>query len=306
MQISKKYIKDKISNELHTLPQSIQQESLEKLTSINDKLTETSLNKILTTIHRKYVQAQAEEGDAVGIVASQSLGEPGTQMTLRTFHYAGTTTEFLSGGLNRIVEITNATKQIKSPSMLIYPKNGANIDRLIKKVRTIKGIKLAIPYKENGSTLIHTKGSNLKTILTISGVDYNKTTTNNIQEIYKVLGIESARQSIIEQLYNIYTTQKLDVDIRHIILIADAMTMNGEVESLGRLGIMKHKKSVIARACFEGTIPHLYNASVLSQHDILKGVFENIIAGKHINIGTGRIGLDLYPIDNKVGKENAT
>jgi len=299
MPISKEYIEKKISNDLHTLPYSLQQETLEKLTQINDKLTETILNNVLTTIHHKYIHAKVEEGDSVGIIAAQSLGEPGTQMTLRTFHYAGVQTEFLSGGLNRIEEITNATNHIKNPSMIIYPKNGANINDLIKKIEALQGINFAIHYKENGHNIIQTGGSNLRNVLTIPGVDTNKTTTNDIHEIYKVLGIEAARESIIDQLYYIYTTQKLDVDIRHIILVADLMTMNGKVESIGRLGIMKHKNSVIARASFEGTLSHLYNASVFSQHDKLEGIAENIVTGKHVNIGTGRVGLNLCPVEKK-------
>ena len=85
--------------------------------------------------------------------------------------------------------------------------------------------------------------------------------------------------------------QKLYVDIRHIMLIADAMTYAGEIKSIGRHGLSGEKVGVLGRAAFEETVKHLINASVFAQDDKLIGVTENIIVGQTVPVGTGRIKL---------------
>lgn len=87
----------------------------------------------------------------------------------------------------------------------------------------LKGIGKVIIRKED-EWIIHTEGSNLKDILKIDGIDNVRTTTNDIHEIYVVLGIEAARNAIIHEAYRTLSEQGLSVDIRHIMLVADMMT----------------------------------------------------------------------------------
>ena len=82
-----------------------------------------------------------------------------------------------------------------------------------------------------------------------------------------------------------------DVNIRHLMLVADIMTNNGEIESIGRHGISGNKDSVLARAAFEVTVNHLLDAAIHGEVDELDGVTENVIVGKPIKLGTGDVDL---------------
>jgi DNA-directed RNA polymerase subunit A" len=112
------------------------------------------------------------------------------------------------------------------------------------------------------NTLLYTEGSNLAAVLRIKGVDTTRVYTNNIHEIEEVLGIEAARNAIIKEAMGVLEEQGLDVDIRHVMLIADMMTADGTIKQIGRHGVSGEKPSVLARAAFEVTINHLLEASV--------------------------------------------
>jgi DNA-directed RNA polymerase subunit A" len=157
----------------------------------------------------------------------------------------------------------------------------------------IKGIGKVIIRKDDTEWVIHTEGSNLKEILDMDGIDHVRTTTNNIHEIGEVLGIEAARQSIINEAQNTLSEQGLSVDVRHIMLVADIMTSEGTVKSIGRHGISGEKSSVLARAAFEETGKHLLHASIRGEVDDLTGIIENIIIGQPIPLGTGSVGVKM-------------
>ncbi len=140
--------------------------------------------------------------------------------------------------------------------------------------------------------ILYTEGSNLKKVLDIEGVDASRTTCNNIHEIHNNLGIEAAREAIIEETMNTLEEQGLDdVNIRHLMLVADIMTNTGDIESIGRHGISGNKDSVLARAAFEVTVNHLLDAAIHGEVDDLDGVTENVIVGKPIKLGTGDVDL---------------
>ena len=80
-----------------------------------------------------------------------------------------------------------------------------------------------------------------------------RTKTNNINEMAEVFGVEAARNSIIEEAMSTLREQGLTVDVRHIMLVADMMTVDGEVKQIGRHGIAGEKTSVLSRAAFEVT-----------------------------------------------------
>ena len=87
--------------------------------------------------------------------------------------------------------------------------------------------------------------------------------------------------------------QGLSVDVRHIMLVADIMTSDGYIKSIGRHGISGEKASVLARAAFEETGKHLLHASTRGEVDDLTGIIENIIIGQPIPLGTGSVGVKM-------------
>jgi len=140
--------------------------------------------------------------------------------------------------------------------------------------------------------VLYTEGSAFGDVLDIQGVDASRTTCNNIHEIYEELGVEAARNAIINETMDTLEEQGLDdVNIRHLMLVADIMTNRGTIESIGRHGISGSKESVLARAAFEVTVNHLLDAAVHGEIDDLNGVTENVIVGKPIKLGTGDVDL---------------
>jgi len=150
---------------------------------------------------------------------------------------------------------------------------------------------------------IVTEGSNLAEVLFMEGVDYRRTTTNNIFEIAEVLGIEAARNAIIREIMRVLEDSGLDVDIRHVMLVADVMTWNGTIRQIGRLGVTGEKPSVLARAAFEVTVKQLYDAAVSGEEESLKGVTESVVAGVPPRVGTGLIVTVLGVPRKRVGGE---
>ena len=118
-------------------------------------------------------------------------------------------------------------------------------------------------------------------------MDAFRTTTNNIFEIVKVLGIEAARQAIISEVYKVIENQGLNVDVRHIMLVADTMSFSGNVKGITRYGVVSEKASVLARASFETPIKHIINAALVGEVDKLDSVVENVMLNQPVPIGTG-------------------
>ena len=336
------------------------------------------VDKAINLTLENYKRSLVEPGEAVGIVAAQSIGEPGTQMTLRTFHYAGVREQNVTLGLPRLIEIVDARRSPSTPIMTIYldkehrkskekatkiardiitttlgdisktepyidpelevavveldkdmmtergvnaedlpnaikmtnyelsvdgdrlivtPKKQVDLKKLLNNlpsehVKGVPDIRRVLITEETGEWVIRTDGSNLSSVLDVAGIDPTRTTTNNVHEIAETLGIEAARNSLIKEALGVLEEQGLDVDIRHIMLMADIMTATGDVRQIGRHGISGKKSSVLARAAFEITVPNLVEAAVRGESDPLKGVTENVIVGQSIPIGTGLV--DLY------------
>ena len=160
-------------------------------------------------------------------------------------------------------------------------------------VKGVAGIKRSVVIKGKGEYFIRASGFNIKDIMKLKKVDPSKIYTNSVMEIEKTFGIEAARNATIREMHNVMELQGLAVDIRHIMLLADAMTSDGKVKSIGRHGLSGEKAGVMGRAAFEETIKHLVNASIVGEDDNLVGVTENIIVGQTIPIGTGRIKLGM-------------
>ena len=355
------------------------------------KLSEAQTKKLVEKVKEVYEKSKYEPGEAIGVVSAQSISEPATQMTMRTYHVAGAAEIKVTLGLPRLIEIFDARKEPSTPMMKIYLKKEYNtkekarhfankirelrigdvvrstaidifnlrielfldeklmqssevesedVARKIKEnikvevragktkisvklkeenidirelqriknkilslnLKGIKGIKQAIIKREEGEWVIVTLGSNLKKVLERDEVDQTRTISNNIHEVSRVLGIEAARNLIIKEVCNTLEEQGLEVDIRHVLLVADIMTVDGEVKPIGRYGIAGAKGSVLARANFEETVKHLTSAAIKGEVDMLRSTIENVIINQVVPVGTGMVELAFSPPAKKPKK----
>lgn len=353
---------------------------LEEVKEKTKGVAQAKVKKVLENIAEEYENAKVDAGECVGLVGAESIGEPGTQMTLNTFHFAGVAEMNVTMGLPRIIEILDGRKKLKTPMMEIFLRSPYNKGKDIRKlalqiketrlgeitkefiiniadgvieikldeqrmkdigitelsivnalkknmkvnvkkkedslfvkprgkeetlnviyklkekikdvhIRGIKGISQVLPVRRGEEFIIITAGSNLKDVLRLKEVEASKTNTNDIFEIAHTFGIEAARQAIINEVYKVIESQGLNVDIRHIMLVADTMCVDGDIKGITRYGVVSEKASVIARASFETPIKHVVNASLVGEHDKLSSVVENVVLNQPVPTGTGLPGL---------------
>lgn len=119
----------------------------------------------------------------------------------------------------------------------------------------------------------------LKKILTFPKVDTRKTVSNDNVEIRDVLGIEAARQSLINELRFVLSSYGIYVNYRHIATLTDVMTQRGSLMSIARHGINRIDSGALRKCSFEETVEILLEAAVHSEDDHLTGITENIIMG---------------------------
>ncbi len=167
----------------------------------------------------------------------------------------------------------------------------------------VKGINQVLVVKRDRDYVILTSGSNLKDIREFNGVNSNKVFTNNLHEIADTLGIEAARQAIINEISKVLVSQGIDIDKRHLSLVADAMTSSGVVKGVTRVGIISDKNSILARASFETPVKHFVAATKTGKEDKLTSVIENIILNQPVPVGTGLPGLLVKVTGSLAGKE---
>lgn len=400
-------------------------------------ITRTGFDYMYQHCLTKFHQSMGSYGEAVGTIAAQSIGEPATQLTLNTFHFAGVSSKSkVVRGVPRLKEVLNVSKSIKNPVATIYlkqdiatskqkassvlndleittleeillsseivfrPESGGdttieddnlfsvydefyhamipkdterspwvlhmhfnnevmmrkniqmsdihymmmqsqrkdgslycsytddNSADLIMRIRPIahkkgvdvvsfleqfeadivsnavikgvEGIKSAnmskstthLEFKkgEFASTeewVLDTDGSNLRVIMNQEQIDFSRTFTNDVVEIHKVLGIEAARDAIINELADVITSGGSYVNYRHISLLADTMTSRGFIMSVDRHGMKKSSKQTLAKCSFEETPDILYKAAMFGDFDTMNGVSANIMMGQEIKVGTG-------------------
>ena len=173
----------------------------------------------------------------------------------------------------------------------------------------IKGIRQILIVKRSRDFVVVTLGTNLKEMMKREEVDKRRTFSNDLYEVASVLGIEAARQLIINEINEVINTQGLDINERHLKLVADAMTSFGEIKGVTRMGIIAQKTSILARATFETPVKQFVNAIIKGSTDKLESVIENIILNQPVPVGTGLPGLVVNVIgsltkdDKKVASE---
>ena len=155
----------------------------------------------------------------------------------------------------------------------------------------VKKIAQVLVVKRNNDYVILTAGSNLKDIMKFKGVDADRVTTNDIHEISAVLGIEAARQAIVNEINKVISSQGLSVDEKHAMLVADTMVSSGVVKGITRMGIIGDKSSILARASFETPVKQFVQATKTGKRDNLSSVIENVILNQPVPVGTGLPGL---------------
>ena len=422
---------------------------------MNHRLNKKAFEKICEKIKSKFEKAKVTPGEMVGCIASQSIGEPATQMTLNTFHLAGVSSADVTLGIPRLQEILNLSKNVNSSSMKIYlkkkeekysnddickliwkmqyttlldilskseiyydpeinnsliEKDKETIDRFMllekeeiendienisrwvlrlvlnpdkitinmsditnsikekikniviintlefedrkeilirlkctkdmddpedrEKIKSYEYLKFLEDYllnqKINGIELVkkvfwreepivkygekqeykiireivfETKGINLLKIFEIKEVDFKRTTSNDINEIFNILGIEAARTVIIEEIRKVLMAYGIYINYRHISLLSDIMTHRGFLASITRFGLKKTNYSPIRKATFEETVNTFLEAAIFSQKDKLDGISEKILLGKDGKFGTHCFDL-LDPNDSKNKSNN--
>ncbi|KAF2748255.1 beta and beta-prime subunits of DNA dependent RNA-polymerase [Sporormia fimetaria CBS 119925] len=386
------------------------------------KISQTALDTFIRLCLSKYDRSRVQPGHAVGAIGAQSIGEPGTQMTLKTFHFAGVAGMSITQGVPRIKEIINASSTISTPVITcdlsnkvnesaarvvkarvektflrdiisyiedVWHPDGAyvafridwdvvnsifleitpeeiaqainrytplkfgkagthirvssNVIRVTvpdpsnqkkpatKSTRTprkdffervqqvkallpdvvIKGYagcdraiikKDTAPNKDGDyECALFVEGYGLKDCMTTPGIEPYRTKSNHVMEVKNVLGIEAARATIIGEIGEVM--KSMDIDPRHMQLLADVMTFKGEVFGITRFGLQKTRDSVLQLASFEKTPDHLFEAAAKGKIDKIDGVSECIIMGQQMKLGTGAMQVirELNLQQNEVG-----
>ncbi|XP_012276630.1 DNA-directed RNA polymerase II subunit RPB1 [Orussus abietinus] len=435
-----------------------------KCVSEEFRLSGEAFEWLLGEIETRFQQAQVAPGEMVGALAAQSLGEPATQMTLNTFHFAGVSSKNVTLGVPRLKEIINISKKPKAPSLTVFltgaaardaekaknvlcrlehtnlrkvtantaiyydpdPQNTViaedqefvnvyyempdfdptkispwllrieldrkrmtdkkltmeqiaekinagfgddlncifnddNAEKLVLRIRimnsdenkfqdseeetvdkmeddmflrcieanmlsdmTLQGIEaigkvyMHLPqtdskkrivitdtgeFKAIAEWLLETDGTSLMKVLSERDVDPVRTFSNDICEIFQVLGIEAVRKSVEKEMNAVLQFYGLYVNYRHLALLCDVMTAKGHLMAITRHGINRQDTGALMRCSFEETVDVLLDAASHAEVDPMRGVSENIIMGQLPRIGTGCFDLLLDAEKCKAGIE---
>jgi DNA-directed RNA polymerase II subunit RPB1 len=155
-------------------------------------------------------------------------------------------------------------------------------------------------FEESSEMVIFTKGINLQDVRYIDGIDLNRTYCNEVNQIYKYLGIEAARSALLKEYYQVYCA--LNVNYHHLSILVDVMTNIGTFTSIDRHGINKLDTDPLSRASFEMPIEQLTRAAMFGEIDHMRSVSSRIMAGRVISGGTGLCGL-LLDVDYVMNSE---
>ena len=263
-----------------------------------------------------------QKGTAVGIMAAQSIGEPGTQLTMRTFHTGGVAAADITQGLPRVEELFEA-RNIKKPAILAPFKGKARIEEEDSGGVTIEILsddeknKKVYKVPVGTSVLVSDKD------LVIAGQSLTEGATD-LKELYAVKGKEAVQRYILQEIQHIYSSQGQDLNDKHIEIILRQLFSRSQIIDPGDTGFIigdvleateirrvnkalpKGKKpahyaelflgmtkaalntsSFLSAASFQQTLQVLIRAAITGQIDRLKGLKENVIIGRLIPAGTG-------------------
>uniref|UniRef100_T1IWA4 DNA-directed RNA polymerase subunit n=1 Tax=Strigamia maritima TaxID=126957 RepID=T1IWA4_STRMM len=427
------------------------------------RLSTEAFEWLIGEIETRFKHSQVQPGEMVGALAAQSLGEPATQMTLNTFHYAGVSAKNVTLGVPRLKEIINVSRKPKTPSLTVFltstaarnpelakdvlcrlehttlrqvavntaiyydpdPQNTViaedqefvnayyempdfdpnrispwllrieldrkrltdkkltmeqisekinaafgedlncifnddNAEKLVLRIRimnseaskfedddeqvdkmeddvflrcieasmlcdmslqgidSISKVYMHLPstadkkrvvitdtgeYKAIAEWILETDGTSLLKVLSDRDVDPIRTYSNDICEIFSVLGIEAARNAIEKELIRVLSFDGSYVNHRHVALLVDRMTANGHLMPITRHGINRQATGPLMRCSFEETVDVILEAASHAEVDHMRGVSENIVVGQLPKMGTGCFDLILDAEKCKFGME---
>ena len=273
-----------------------------------------------------------ELGEAVGVIAAQSIGEPGTQLTMRTFHTGGVAGKDIAGGLPRVVELFEART----------PKGSA---RLAKATGTLrigedegKGIPITISDDKGEEHLIMLPTGSRPKVTDGQEIEAGQPVTDgpwDPKEIMEILGIRQTQNYLVEEVQKVYRDQGVSIHDKHIELIVRQMTRRVGVQETGDTGFLPGERvdakvfrdtnramvedgkrpaegrpeimgitkaslateSWLSAASFQETTRVLTEAAIDGRADSLVGLKENIIIGKLIPAGTGMERYRYFDVD---------
>jgi len=273
--------------------------------------------------------ALVELGASVGVVAAQAIGEPGTQLTMRTFHVGGVAGSDITQGLPRVEEIFEA-RVPKTESIL------SEIEGQVKSIARDSAKVVKISVMDNDGTehedqvpqniTLKVKEGDLVSVGTILSEGHI-----DLRKLFTIMGQEAVHRYIVREIEEIYATQGEAINDKHIEVIirqmmsrvrvvdpGDTLLLPGDIvekdqfleaneetlakkgrEAIGEamvLGITKvalSTESFLSAASFMETARVLINAAVAGKEDRLRGLKENVIIGRLIPAGTGYRGLDV-------------
>ncbi len=273
-------------------------------------------------------------GEAVGIIAAQSIGEPGTQLTMRTFHTGGVAGDDITQGLPRVEELFEARKP-KGQSLISEISGIATVEE----TRYKREIKVE---SEHGETRVYPVpyGARIKVQdgQAVNAGDELTEGSINPHELLKVKGVRGVQLYLLQEVQGVYRMQGVDINDKHIEIIIRQMLKKVKVEDPGDtellpggiidnflfedinkqvmaeggrpavarpllLGITKASlatESFLSAASFQETTRVLTEASIKGKQDQLLGLKENVIIGKLIPAGTGMSryrSIKVYPSD---------
>jgi hypothetical protein len=159
-------------------------------------------------------------------------------------------------------------------------------------VNGIYAIKKAVPEKIGGQWMIETEGSDMIEVAQLfSDVDLLKTTTNNIQEVARILGVEAALCLMQSELHRVLSFDGSYVDPRHTWLLADTVARSGVINPLNRHKMEELGGSLLQCASFEQTLDVFEHGAAFGKSDSLGGATEKLIVGQPVYVGTGSFAI---------------
>ncbi|HAE91952.1 MAG TPA: DNA-directed RNA polymerase subunit beta', partial [Tissierella sp.] len=260
-------------------------------------------------------------GEAVGIIAAQSIGEPGTQLTMRTFHTGGVAGADITQGLPRVEELFEARKP---KGLAVITENSGVVS-----IEESKRKKEVVVTSSNGESMSYNivYGARLKVRPgdIVEAGDELTDGSVNPHDILKIKGVQGVQNYLVKEVQRVYRLQGVDINDKHIEIIVKQMLSKVKVEDAGDtdmlpgslvsshefeennrkaieeglepavgrktlLGITKASlatDSFLSAASFQETTRVLTQAAIEGKEDFLLGLKENVIIGKLIPAGTG-------------------
>lgn len=160
-----------------------------------------------------------------------------------------------------------------------------NIDKVILRKVIDEVKKVEDKYETKETWVLDTVGSNLIDVLALDYIDYTKTTTNHINEVYNILGLEAARQTLYNEFSEVLEDNSY-INYHHMSMLCDRMSYNIKMTSIFRHGINSDDIGPIAKASFEETPEMFLKAARHGELDHMRGVSSNIMCGQEGYFGT--------------------